>query len=636
MSEKALETENHSLRKNLRELSDTLTQIIEKKDFGNRVPKKKESKKLNTTEKEKIFNQEISNNEKIIQNHEEEYQTLEVKMDKAKNTSYFLDIQEKLDKIKNQIDDTKKTNKKLILTEEKSSKNLDQINKENGVEQLTQINNKSRELALLKKKISKLIEENTQNESKKDEIVQQMDELNNKYSKIAAVGDHYKILNQPNAFLHQHETLIKKIAKLDEDIKLRVHKNGKFLSCHFIRQIEDEKIVTDKNKELLERLDAMIKDQAQAIKDLLNRESLRSDRSVRDVISQLKFSMEDQQIESKKKLTENDTEDNYHSKRLDKPPLPKSTTNKVTNAKFSLENAPNETVSRKDIFFSEKHKDIIDSQIVPLEQKIPLENDQPIIEKETNSYAKPSFKIKKVQKNELDKSSEVNKLNLSFNLEKDKDKDHAEKDNGLNKKIELNIKIKEDKNLSQRLNLNMYQSPKNIQVSSENKNPDKISPDVLSLTNQIKNSPIGIPKKDDNLIIKTERTNFSLIPPINEKESQKVNHRTSIETLLKLPQDTKNIIKLTDDKPVHENKEIQLETSEGSRLSSRLNSRRRTIKKEGDNYDPSFSYKPHNQNSANLSMNLALKNKTADLKSFDDLEIKPFDLNEEKNYANDL
>jgi hypothetical protein len=354
---------------------------------------------------------------------EEECQRLQNRVDKAKDASYVVDIQTRLDKIKDQVEEAKKVNKKLELENGNSGKNLKNMDQENVMsDQLIEINAKSKEIHMLKKKIEKLAQDNTLHEQKKEEMQRKAEELNTKFNKLHVIGDSHGIEQKQSPFLPQYTVLSKKVFTLEEQIKLTLNKNNKYLNTQVKRTLDDMKIVNERDGQINARLDEMVREQSDTIKDLLDRESLRSDRSMREMITKLKLSLDDSRERTPKstdgslggELIPKSAQD-LRGRQFSKPPLP-SSSHKNAPGRASHDRAKEadlhtNKLRKKDIFFSEKRQEDSDlNQDSSIEAKPSLESRNI---PSAQSLAKPNFRVRNTTKiTELTEENKESKRDL--------------------------------------------------------------------------------------------------------------------------------------------------------------------------------------------------------------------------------
>jgi len=292
-SMKELETENNKIRDNMKDLNEQLTKIIERTKVSNFAPKKVEFRDKNYDDKIRTTLKEIENNQKILELTATEYTSTKDRLDQIKDPGYLLDVEEKIQKAKADTETTRKTNKALGLVNGNVGRDLDGIDKADGVAPMIQeANNKARELAVLQRKLKKLQDQNEKFDEENDTKTSKLNKVKHEYKKIQAEADRYNIKTEDSKLTVQYNNLRKEARNLEEIVRLATNKNEKFLKSQVERAIEELILSNMKQNENIDRLDTMIEDQKEVLKKMIEKEEEKNDKNIKDVIAKIKASLD--------------------------------------------------------------------------------------------------------------------------------------------------------------------------------------------------------------------------------------------------------------------------------------------------------------------------------------------------------
>jgi len=290
---KELEIENNKIRDNMKDLNEQLTKIIERTKVSNFAPKKVEFREKNYDDKIRTTLKEIENNQKILELTATDYTSTKDRLDQIKDPGYLLDLEEKIQKAKTETETTRKTNKTLGLVNGNVGRDLDGIDKADGVAPMIQeANNKARELAVLQRKLKKLQDQNEKFDEENDTKSSKLNKVKSEYKKIQAEADRYNIKTEDSKLAVQYNNLRKEAKNLEEIVRLATNKNEKFLKSQVERAIEELILSNMKQTENIDRLDTMIEEQKEVLKKMIEKEEEKNDKNTKDIIAKIKTSLD--------------------------------------------------------------------------------------------------------------------------------------------------------------------------------------------------------------------------------------------------------------------------------------------------------------------------------------------------------
>lgn len=290
---KELENENNKIRENMKDLNEQLTKIIERSKVSNFAPKKVEFREKNIDDKIRTTLKEIENNQKILELTATEYTSTRERLEQIKDPGYILDLEEKIQKAKTDTETTRKTNKALGLVNGNVGRDLDGIDKADGVAPMIQeANDKARELAVMQRKLKKLKDMNSKFDEENDTKSSKFEKVKDEYKKLQSEADRYNIKLEDNKLAVQYANLQNQVKNLEGVVKLAANKNEKFLKSQIERAIEELILSNMKQNENIERLDTMIEEQKEVLKKMIEKEEQKNDKSVKDIIAKIKNSLD--------------------------------------------------------------------------------------------------------------------------------------------------------------------------------------------------------------------------------------------------------------------------------------------------------------------------------------------------------
>jgi hypothetical protein len=290
---KELDNENNKIRENMKDLNEQLTKIIERSKVSNFAPKKVEFKERHIDDKIRTTLKEIENNQKILELTATEYTSTKERLDQIKDPGYILDLEEKIQKAITDTETTRKTNKVLGLVNGNKGRDLDGIDKADGVAPMIQeANEKARELAVLQRKLKKLKDMNNKFDDENDTKSSKFEKVKDEYKKLQSEADRYNIKLEDNKFAVQYANLKNQVKNLEGVVILAANKNEKFLKSQVERAIEELIVSNMKQTENIDRLDTMIEEQKEVLKKMIEKEEQKNDKSIKDVISKIKASLD--------------------------------------------------------------------------------------------------------------------------------------------------------------------------------------------------------------------------------------------------------------------------------------------------------------------------------------------------------
>lgn len=300
-----LEEENKKLRGYLREMNETLNKLLERQGLAKLAATKKNTDFDHKPVEDQLrtFVQEISNNEKIIRIKTEEFQRVKARLATLKNANYVIEVDEKIEQGKKQIEDLQKENKDLKVKNLASGKDLDSIENVTGAPQnIVTANQLEKELILLKRKNEKMKKENSKFDEQVKEQMKRIAELEAQVEKLGSLASHHGIELNVSAEKQRFLALMKEVKEQEDLLKAVMRRNDKYMENFFHRELEELKLVRMRDEEHLAKLEQMMDDQSVSLKDLLSRESLQGDKSVRDLFSKPKMSTVEPKQDAEKKI----------------------------------------------------------------------------------------------------------------------------------------------------------------------------------------------------------------------------------------------------------------------------------------------------------------------------------------------
>ena len=389
---KELEVENNRLRDSLKELNEQLTKIVERSRLSNLAPKKVEFKNKNVEDRLRTTLKEIENNQKILEFTATEYTTLKTRLDQIKNPEYILDLDEKIDETYSKIESTKKANKGLYLVNGNVGKDLDEIDKADGVAPMIQeANEKAKELAVLKKKLQKLQEGNKAFEEEDSSKSSKYEQLQRKYRKTQAEAERYNVKFEDEKLIIQYTNLKAQVKSLEDHLKFTSNKNEKYLKNQVERAIEDLYVANMKENENIERLDAMIEEQKDVLREMVEQEEHRTDKATREVIGKIKASLDGNPLSIDPSLKINEISKTQTKSAHNLQSKQPATTLKNNKEKYT--DLPVFDVSKGNIKVDSllNKKDLIKKEITALKEKARLAEDQNSLTPRADKEGKEKF-----------------------------------------------------------------------------------------------------------------------------------------------------------------------------------------------------------------------------------------------------
>ena len=289
-----IEIENNKIRDHLKDLNDQLSKIIERAKVANLVPKRVEFRLKNDEDKLRTTLKEISNNEKILDFTVTEYNSIKTRLDQIKDPGYTFDIEEKIADTKSKLSDNKRAIKGLKLNTGNVGRDLDDIDKADGVAPMIQeANTKGKELAALRRKLQKVREMNNNFDEEKETKNTKLETVNEQYRSLQVRAEAYKVFTEESKYATRYQELKTQAKNLEEHIRISTNNNEKYLKNQLERNIEELYINKAKETEALERLENMIEEQRVVLKEMLENEDYRTDRATMDIINKIKISLDE-------------------------------------------------------------------------------------------------------------------------------------------------------------------------------------------------------------------------------------------------------------------------------------------------------------------------------------------------------
>ena len=289
-----LEIENNRIRDHLKDLNDQLSKIIERAKVANLVPKRVEFRNKNDDDKLRTTLKEIANNEKILDFTVTDYNAIKSRLDQIKDPAYTFDIEEKISDTKSKISDNKRAIKGLKLNTGSVGRDLDDIDKADGIAPIIQeANTKGKELAALRKKLQKVREMNNNFDDEKETKNTKLDTVSEQYRSLQVKAEAYKVFSEETKYAARYQELKTQAKNIEEHIRISTNNNEKYLKNQLERNIEELYISKAKETEALERLENMVEEQRAVLKDMLENEDYRTDRATMEIINKIKISLDE-------------------------------------------------------------------------------------------------------------------------------------------------------------------------------------------------------------------------------------------------------------------------------------------------------------------------------------------------------
>ena len=364
---KEIEKENEKIREYLKELNSELSKVVEHTSIANLAPKKHvEFKYKSLEEKHKIISRELNNNEKILETTYEEYQKLKNRLNTIKSPEYVIDLEEKIAETQKKIEQIKRTNLKLNLQSVASGKDLHDIENDGMPATIKEANDKATELAILKRKIEKLIEKNEKLELEREKKTEDYERVKEKYEKLTAIAEALKLGNDNSKRIERYNTLKKQVDIMEEAVKNTENKNQKYMDNYLFRELEELMIAQERDREHIKKLEEMIEQQKQALKEIIEKEGLKdkNDKLTREVVRKIELSLEaaNTNLPSDVSIIGLNSAKNKDAKKPSKPPLAKDAKKDIyeglplfSPSKLKKEEAPQKKILiRKTELFAER------------------------------------------------------------------------------------------------------------------------------------------------------------------------------------------------------------------------------------------------------------------------------------------
>lgn len=289
--EKELEKENQKLRQSFKDLNKQLQDELEKVKVVDFPGKKVEFRDKSPEDKAKTIDREMINNEKILAINQEEYRKCQARFEVVKDLNYVSNIQKKIDDIKKQIIEIKKTNKQVELTNNNAGKNLDNIENVKGVPgNIENAMDKEKEVLKFRQKLEAVKAKNAALMEQKEQNMDRIRKLNEDQKRLQNGIPGYTAPNSKDETIaKKRETCLKQIKALQEGIKVAEHNNKKFLANNVEKDIEDLLMTNLKQVEHLEKLEGIIKEQSNALQEMMDDQIARDMKSSRDLANSDNF-----------------------------------------------------------------------------------------------------------------------------------------------------------------------------------------------------------------------------------------------------------------------------------------------------------------------------------------------------------
>ena len=243
------------MRKNLKELNNFLCKFLEK--YSLKINLQLSSEKSNfQNSKILIINEEIKNSLKISDSLERECKKYEEKLEKFKKNDHKRTVEIKIDELKKNIEKCKKENKIQSLGNGKTSKNLDELEKNSyKFSIISKLKTALIELSQFKKKNEKMNERQEEIKNQINISKEKNDNIDKKLKKALILANHYKIFDK-NEIKTKHEIAEEKFKNLvkSNDILMKkfqsfshsLKKDIEYLRKN-IKEIDIKLINTNKN-----------------------------------------------------------------------------------------------------------------------------------------------------------------------------------------------------------------------------------------------------------------------------------------------------------------------------------------------------------------------------------------------------
>eukprot|EP00347_Sterkiella_histriomuscorum_P015656 403356196 len=292
---KFLKSENKQLRDQLKKMSENVNLLIEKMNqetlrkkrlAGGGNSSRPGSQKIRTREKE------IQNTDKAISNLIREHQRLKKRLEEVQSPDFLLNLKKNIRSTEQEIKNYEKMLQQLHVEQIRREKRLDKIIERNEPETMKQINDQTSQLAYLNEKIAELRDQYDKSEKLKDQQLEQLEELKQRFEKLNQIADHYGIE------VDKHDQNNKEYEKLNKDLEQLEKQKRIARSAIDTLTKKYESALTEKKKEFdqLYYKKAMIlksynekikllKYKGEEIQDLIEKAKTGADKGLLDILS---------------------------------------------------------------------------------------------------------------------------------------------------------------------------------------------------------------------------------------------------------------------------------------------------------------------------------------------------------------
>ena len=279
--EKELEKENHKLRQSFKDLNKQLQEELEKVKIVDFPGKKKEFKNKSPEEKGRTIVRELANNEKILSINQEEHRKCLARLEMIKDPDYVPNIQKKIDEIKRQVEEMKKVNKRVDINNGAIGKNLDNIENVKGIPtNIEDAQDKERELHKFRQKLEALKAKNSALMDQKEQNLNRIRKLGEDQKKLQNnIPGYVDATNGGDQSAKTREKLQKQVKALQDGIKMTENNNKKYLATNVEKDIEELLLKNIEQVEHLEKLDDILKEQSNALKEMMEEQTAKDNQS---------------------------------------------------------------------------------------------------------------------------------------------------------------------------------------------------------------------------------------------------------------------------------------------------------------------------------------------------------------------
>ena len=245
-----------------------LSKLVEHMRPSQGISKQENNTKKSLEEKIQVINRQLDTGEKSLALLEEEFQKTKTQLTQGKDEEYIYTLEKDIENVQKQIETIKKENRKLQFEAQGHGKALQKIEMvQESDEKSKAIEVKMKEILLWRKKIIKLQEQMGSFKVEKRSKQEKYEKANEEYEKLMEEVKEYDIGIVEESKGEKKRQFARKVEKEENDLKLREN-TYKFNRTQLERALEELITINYRDKDHLEKLENMISDQLETVKEL--------------------------------------------------------------------------------------------------------------------------------------------------------------------------------------------------------------------------------------------------------------------------------------------------------------------------------------------------------------------------------